>query len=952
MGVESFTVMAILDAQDKASEIFERVKGVIERFSGVLDEAAANAEAASSAIDESLLQTASGADALALANDRVTASEAKLTLATREQAMAETQLMDVRARGASLEELAAAADKLAAANKGVATATTELQAVQEAQTAVARASTVANDELATSEEAVATGATGIVGVLVAAGVAVAATGAMAVKAAGDFQSAVVHLTTDAGESAANLQMVSAGLLQIANDTGTATDDMAKGMYHIESAGFHGAEGLEMMRIAAEGAKVGNAELDTVSKTLAGTMDSYKEHGYSAVQMMNMMIETTAAGDLRMQNLASSLGNVTPIAAAAGLEFEQVGGAIATMTAQNMSAAQATQNLAHLIQSLSKPNNVQIEEMRQMGIDSNDLAQNLGTRGLTGTLDILMEAIAKHTKNGQVFIDSLHNSESAAADAQKMLSLMPPTLRKMSEDLENGKTSVGDFKKAIKELNPEQFQMGNQFLLVNEKMGSFNKLLASGKPEAETFNSALSTLTGGQVSLRTALMLSANGGEYFKGAVEKIGEAAKETGTEVKNWDTIQATFNNQVERAKTAVETYGIKIGTMLMPYVEKLIGYMSKAFDWFSKNKFIVDAVSAALGGGLVSALVTLAAILGTVLAVVVAVGSVFYGLYKAVKFLISWVKSNAPIFSAIWKEVLEAVHKVAQWFDENVLQWLRDRFQDLKKWWAENGEQITELWKTFMGVILVQVEWLWAGIKATLSFIMAFWDLAWGLIKDTFKMVWDIIRDVLRIAFDNIKDWLAVFIDIFTGKWGKAWQDIKTAVKDNFRDVVSFFADFGNNALDLLYDAGKNLIKGLINGIKSAWGSLKSSISDIASSIRGYFPFSPAKTGPLSGRGDIGIAGSNIVTSLAKGMSGNIGLVTRASAALAAAARPNVAGVGFNAGLPALSQGGASGGNVVIDMRGSQLMSDRDMDAFVDRVGRRIATRILPAGGVRIQA
>jgi hypothetical protein len=55
---------------------------------------------------------------------------------------------------------------------------------------------------------------------------------------------------------------------------------------------------------------------------------------------------------------------------------------------------------------------------------------------------------------------------------------------------------------------------------------------------------------------------------------------------------------------------------------------------------------------------------------------------------------------------------------------------------------------------------------------------------------------------------------------------------------------------------------------------------------------------------------------------------------------------------GIPYMSTSGAAGGgNVYFDLRGTQIMSDRDMDALVEKLGKRVATRILPAGGTHIR-
>lgn len=124
----------------------------------------------------------------------------------------------------------------------------------------------------------------------------------------------------------------------------------------------------------------------------------------------------------------------------------------------------------------------------------------------------------------------------------------------------------------------------------------------------------------------------------------------------------------------------------------------------------------------------------------------------------------------------------------------------------------------------------------------------------------------------------------------------------------VVGFFVGLPGrirNAIgslgSLLYDAGRNVVQGLINGIYNMIGSLASAASSLAGTIRDYLPFSPAKTGPLSGSGNPENSGRQIAALVAQGILDNVNApanaMSRALAPLVApatAARTGATGVG----------------------------------------------------------
>jgi hypothetical protein len=70
------------------------------------------------------------------------------------------------------------------------------------------------------------------------------------------------------------------------------------------------------------------------------------------------------------------------------------------------------------------------------------------------------------------------------------------------------------------------------------------------------------------------------------------------------------------------------------------------------------------------------------------------------------------------------------------------------------------------------------------------------------------------------------------------------------------------------LLYAKGKALIQGFINGIKAMAGKVSSAAHSIVSSVTKFLPGSPAKTGPLSGKGYVKLRAQRFMTDFAKGL------------------------------------------------------------------------------------
>lgn len=195
----------------------------------------------------------------------------------------------------------------------------------------------------------------------------------------------------------------------------------------------------------------------------------------------------------------------------------------------------------------------------------------------------------------------------------------------------------------------------------------------------------------------------------------------------------------------------------------------------------------------------------------------------------------------------------------------------------------------------------------------------------------------------FDDVINFVGEWVIKFVGAIGDGIGWIITKIlegtaavavwiHDRVMDVVDFaksipgritdaIGDLGN----LLYDAGANIIRGLINGIKSQFGNLWNTMGEAFKIIRDHGPFSPAKEGPLSGSGDPMIMGENIIKRLAAGIDMEAPLLTEATSNATANVLVGAGAVQMNFyGAPptnAQASGiGAAAGNSLADSLGQR--------------------------------
>ena len=666
-------------------------------------------------------------------------------------------------------------------------------------------------------------------------------GAASVKMASDFEAASTHLVTDAGESQSALSSVEQGMLAISSATGTSAASIVDGMYHIESSGVHGQAALEILRTAAEGAKVGGADLDTVTKTLMGTMKAFNLPASDSVKVMNEMIATVGSGDMRMQDLASSFGNVTSVAAKAGLSIAQVGGAVATMTARGISTNQATQDLANTIRSLQNPTSVATTEMAQMGLNSNTVASQLGKLGLTGTLNELVDAITSHMgPAGTVLLDTFNQSQTAAGDLKQELAAMPANVRTVATAFEAGHLSVAGLRTEMKAMPATQAAMLTGFESTFNVTHKFNAALTAGGPAAQTFNAALAKMTGGATGLQTTLQLTGGNAADFATNVKAIQSAADHTGRSVNNWNTIQGTFSQQMDVAKTTVENLGIKLGMVLIPKIEGVISVTREVIQWFVEHKAAAEVLAGVIGG-----------LLATTIAIFVVQSTIAFG---------KWVRDGVKAFA-----------------DQSMAaaRWLIGQTTMFAQWAAEQATSVAEstaLWAMYAS------EWLSQQLSAMTTFMAEHAAMAASFIAENTTMIASATAAFIaeNAATLGIVAALAVLVGAIVyaaTHWHQVWGDIKAVAEDAWHfldgvwqsidadirsiwgDIEHFFEQWWPLILGV-FTGGIGLIVGLViqhwtqveqttssvwNAITSflsgAWSTITGDVSTAVSRVEGFF-------------------------------------------------------------------------------------------------------------------
>lgn len=226
---------------------------------------------------------------------------------------------------------------------------------------------------------------------------VVAAGAAAVKMAVDFEATMAQIRGLAGQSAEDVKAWGDQILETSADFGIGGRDAAKALYFIASSGVEASQAMNVLNASMQASEAGLGDVEVVADAVTSAMNAYATTGLTAADATDVLTQAVKLGKGEASQMAPVLGSLLPLASELGIEFSDVGAAIAAMTTTGDSAAIASTKLNAVMSGLLKTTPQAEEVFQQVGLSVDDLRTSLAQEGLLPTLQKIADAVDGDTE---------------------------------------------------------------------------------------------------------------------------------------------------------------------------------------------------------------------------------------------------------------------------------------------------------------------------------------------------------------------------------------------------------------------------------------------------------------------------------------------------------------------------------------------------------------------------
>lgn len=221
-------------------------------------------------------------------------------------------------------------------------------------------------------------------------VPIALAGGAAVKTAIDFDQSMNRIQALVGASTGQVEKFSKAILNLAPTVGKSPKELADALYFITSSGFSGAKALDVLTISAKASASGLGDTQTVADAVTSAVNAYGQNVLSAASATDVLTATVREGKGEPTELAAALGQVVAPAQALGVSFDQVGGALSSLTLLGLDASESATALRGQFTALLKPSAAAVKVLDQAGLSAAELRNQVRDKGLLPTLQALRD----------------------------------------------------------------------------------------------------------------------------------------------------------------------------------------------------------------------------------------------------------------------------------------------------------------------------------------------------------------------------------------------------------------------------------------------------------------------------------------------------------------------------------------------------------------------------------
>lgn len=711
----------------------------------------------------------------------------------------------------------------------------------------------------------------------------------AVKVTADFDSEMSKVQAISGATGEEFTQLRDKARELGSQTKFSATEAAQGFEYMGMAGWKTEDMLNGITGIMNLAAASGEELGTTSDIVTDALTAFGMSANESSRFADILASAATNANTNVSMMGESFKYVAPVAGSLGYSAEDVAVALGLMANSGIKADMAGTSLRNMFQRMAKPT-----KESQMAMDRLNLSLSDGNGNMYSFREImnqLRESFTEINMSAEEYDGILDNLDQQLADGSLSQSKYNAAVEELNKQAFGAE---GAEKARAAAMLGGTRAMSGLLAIANASTEDYEKLTNAIDHSSDAF---AKLKDGSVVPLNEALASGAEIVETYNGQAEAMAA-------------TMQDNLSGDITTLKSMLQELAISIGDLLMPTLREIVTAVQNVVTWLNNldegtKKTIVQIalVIAAIGpvllviGKVVSAVGTVISVIGTItsaigaiLPVLTTIGGVITGtVIPAIAAIgapvLIVVAAIAAVIAIIvvcvkhWDEIKEAAGKAVDFMSEKWAQFkeflgkvwdgikekTKETVSNMSQKWGEFKTNVTNRWQetkdsvnAVNNLIAQHVSNRFNQIKSnTINEVNAMRTGAVNGFNNLRSGVLNVVSNVysnVSNRFLDMKNTVSSRVDGIKNSAVNAFNNMRSGISNVMGTVYSTIVSGFSNAVRYItslpsqaWGWGRDIISGIVDGIRSAFSWLTDAVSDIADTIASYIHFSEPDKGAL---------------------------------------------------------------------------------------------------------
>lgn len=742
--------------------------------------------------------------------------------------------------------------------------------------------------------------------------AVAGVGVAGLKVATDFETAMSSVKAITGATGEEFELLREKAIELGATTSFSSGEVAEAMTEMGKAGWSTQQILDGMGGVLDATAASGESLGSVATIVADSITGFGLAASDSARVADLLTQAANSGTIGITDLGESYKYIAPIAQSMGMSIEDVTTAISAMSMAGIKGSQAGTAIRTVLTNMAKPTDTVAAAMENLGIS---ITNSDGTfKSLNEIVTIMRTSFSGLTDDQKAYYATALAGKEGMSGLLSLLNLTQAEYDALSDSMNNCSGVAGETAAVMQDnLQSKIEQMGGALEYLAIKLADY--VIPFLTKLVEKVTSAIDAFTNLSPGVQKAVLVIGGIVAAAGPVLIVVGKIISAVGTIMTIVPKLAGVINvvkgafaglNAV-MAANPIMLIIMAIAALVAAFIylwNNCEGFRQFWIDLWENIKEIAVVVWNAIKDFCIAAWEAISSAATTLWN---GLKDFFTGLWDGIKsvFTSAWNAISGVMTSiwntitTIWQSIYDTISPLLEAF-HYLFQTIFQAIQILiERAWTAIRTKIQEVWTAilaFLPPILETIRNLFAtvwnaiynAISTVLNAISTVVSTVWNAIRNAISTVLNAIQSVVSSAWNSIHSSVSSVMNTISNTIQTIWNNVKTAIgsvidqiyttiQSGFEKAVSYVKGLASQA----FTWGKDLVMGIVNGIKSCISAVSDAVTSVANKIRSVLHFSVPDEGPLT---DYESWMPDFMAGLAKGIEQSKHLVEKAVSGVAA--------------------------------------------------------------------